>query len=372
MAKYLEGTLYQRSSTGAWVYETKVYDSNGYSRSKTISGPTRRITQQKAKEFEARRGQEVEAVVTLRDHYASWIAHCESRCAKMTLRSYRQVMDIRVMPTLGGIALTKITAKHVDELMSKLNADGHDGGAYSARGINITREVLRNCLNVAVRWGLIKSNPVILTKTVKGEAYIPQSVGEAEFAAVRAALSSNRSDRPLLVCLLSGMRFSECLGLTVDAMDFTNNVISVHQQLLVQKTGFELSPTKTVKSRRVLPMTQGLRDILMQQVSDLTALPEPPKGYAGLLFRTSNGTPVAHNNLRRRFRKVLEANGLPPMRVHDLRHAYTSLLIQKGVPAKAVSDLLGHTSVSITVNRYAHMTNSLNAKFVSMLDDIGK
>jgi integrase len=273
---------------------------------------------------------------------------------------------------IGGMRLTGITAKHIDELLSTLQCNGHSGGDYSARGINMAREVLRNCMNVAYRWGLITANPVVLTRTISGESYTPPAIGEDEFLLVRKALSASHHDRPLLVCLLSGMRFSECLGLTIDALDFDNHCIHVKQQLLDQKSGFEVSTTKTSKSKRVLPMTPGLREILEQQVSYVMNLPSPPAGFPGLLFRTSNGTPIAHNNLRRRFKKVLETNDLPHMRVHDLRHAYTSILIQKGVPAKAVSDLLGHTSVSITVNRYAHMTNVLNAQFVSLLDNIGK
>lgn len=372
MAKYLEGTLYQRSDTGAWVYETKVLKPDGFYRIKTISSPLKRTTQEKAKAFEATRGQKANSVVTLRDHYLSWILHCESRCAKKTIRSYRQMMEVRVLPLIGGMRLTSITAKHIDELLSTLKCNGHTGGEYSARGINMAREVLRNCMNVAVRWGLITTNPVILTKTVTGESYVPPAIGEDEFLLVREALSSSHHDRPLLVCLLSGMRFSECLGLTIDALDFDNHIIHVKQQLLDQKSGYEVSTTKTSKSKRVLPMSPGLKEILEQQVTYVRNLPSPPAGFEGLLFRTGNGTPVAHNNLRRRFKKVLESNNLPHMRVHDLRHAYTSILIQKGVPAKAVSDLLGHTSVSITVNRYAHMTNVLNAQYVNMLDSIGK
>ena len=195
MAKYLEGTLYQRSDTGAWVYETKVLKPDGFYRIKTISSPLKRTTQEKAKAFEATRGQQANRVVTLIDHYQSWILHCESRCAKKTIRSYRQMMEVRVLPLIGGMRLTSITAKHIDELLSTLKSNGHTGGDYSARGINMAREVLRNCMNVAVRWGLITTNPVILTKTVTGESYVPPAIGEDEFLLVREALSSSHHDR---------------------------------------------------------------------------------------------------------------------------------------------------------------------------------
>jgi hypothetical protein len=75
----------------------------------------------------------------------------------------------------------------------------------------------------------------------------------------------------------------------------------------------------------------------------------------GLLFPSQVGTPLEERNVLRRFQAICEANGLPKLRLYDLRHTHASLLIHEGVHPKKISERLGHSSLKLTMDTYGHL-----------------
>ncbi len=73
------------------------------------------------------------------------------------------------------------------------------------------------------------------------------------------------------------------------------------------------------------------------------------------MFTTLIGTPVEPRNDFREFRKLLVRAGLPPVRLHDLRHTAASLLLAQNVPARVVMEILGHSQIALTMNTYSHV-----------------
>jgi integrase len=79
-----------------------------------------------------------------------------------------------------------------------------------------------------------------------------------------------------------------------------------------------------------------------------------------LVFTTPIGTPLDASNVNKRFKALLKAAGLPPMRVHDLRHTCASLLLVQGVHPRLVMEALGHSQISLTLDTYSHVIPALN------------
>ncbi|PYT19846.1 MAG: hypothetical protein DMG57_44095 [Acidobacteria bacterium] len=75
----------------------------------------------------------------------------------------------------------------------------------------------------------------------------------------------------------------------------------------------------------------------------------------GLVFPSHAGTPLEERNVLRRFQVICEANGLPKLRLYDLRHTHASLLIHEGVHPKKISERLGHSSIKLTMDTYGHL-----------------
>jgi integrase len=88
----------------------------------------------------------------------------------------------------------------------------------------------------------------------------------------------------------------------------------------------------------------------------------------GLVFATSIGTPLEPGNVLRTWNGIRAAAGMPALRIHDLRHAHATLLLQRGVHPKVVSERLGHASIAITPDTYSHVLRGLQAAAAAELD----
>lgn len=89
-----------------------------------------------------------------------------------------------------------------------------------------------------------------------------------------------------------------------------------------------------------------------------------------LIFPSSAGTPLTASNIRRDFRKLLKASGLPKIRFHDLRHTAASLMLNHGIPVLIVSKRLGHSKPSITIDVYGHLIPSRQEEAAQLMDNL--
>lgn len=82
------------------------------------------------------------------------------------------------------------------------------------------------------------------------------------------------------------------------------------------------------------------------------------------------GTPSNPSNLRKDFLQVLDRAGLPRIRFHDLRHTAASLMLSNGIPVNVVSNRLGHSQPSTTLDIYAHLFSETQAEAARIIDDL--
>ena len=131
-----------------------------------------------------------------------------------------------------------------------------------------------------------------------------------------------------------------------------------------------LAPPKTENSRRTLPLPAALVPIL--KAHRARQLEERLKAgdEQGLVFCTSNGTPISPRNLVRDFKLFLERHGLPDIRFHDLRHSCASLLAAQGVPVRVAMDILGHTNIATTQNIYTHVFDDAKRQAADAMDKL--
>ena len=165
--------------------------------------------------------------------------------------------------------------------------------------------------------------------------------------------------------MTTGLRPEELYGLRLNDLDLANRRLTVNQVLAKtrRKKGedvarFEFGPPKTERSRRTIDFPRFVADLLESEVRTVRKM----RQFAGeswqengLVFPSQAGTPHEERNVLRRFQAICEANGLPKLRLYDLRHTHASLLIHEGVHPKKISERLGHSSIKLTMDTYGHL-----------------
>lgn len=152
----------------------------------------------------------------------------------------------------------------------------------------------------------------------------------------------------------SGCRRSEALAVCRD--DFQGNTVRIWRSIKHYSNGF--LPLKTDTSERTISLDKKTMELLDPFIADAHPF----------VFGGHRSLPIT--NVQREFTAAIKASGVKPIRIHDLRHSHASLLIASGVPVLAVSKRLGHSSVNITLNTYAHLLQKTEDEMIETIDTL--
>jgi len=195
----------------------------------------------------------------------------------------------------------------------------------------------------------------------------------AQVDALLRAVEGTRFYVPILVAVCTGMRRGEVLAQRWQDVNLEAGVISVRRSLERTKAGLSFKTPKSAKGTRTITLpavvVQALRRHLLGQSRDRELL---GTGYSDgdLVCARADGLPISPDNLTRDFTSLLKKHGLPPIRLHDLRHTHATLLLQGGINPKVISERLGHSTVRITLDVYAHSLPSMQEEAARRFDGL--
>jgi integrase len=164
----------------------------------------------------------------------------------------------------------------------------------------------------------------------------------------------------------TGLRLGEARGLLWSDIDFAAGRLVVNRALQRQTgRGYVFVEPKTARSRRTVYLAPGTLSALSEhrrrQVEDQLAA-GPEWSDTGLVFTTPLGRPIDGTWATKWFHRTLHQAGLPRVRIHDLRHTAATHLLRRGVHPKVVQELLGHSTISLTLDTYSHVAPALHAE----------
>lgn len=267
-----------------------------------------------------------------------------------TRARYEGIVDKYLVPEFGAMPIGRISHELVQRYVDRLDADP----SIAAGTVRTVFACLRNAMSKGVRLGLVKVNPCT-------NVDLPRSPREEMLALtadeVRALAEAIDPHYRVLIYVASycGLRAGELHALRRGDLDLLRGVLHVHRSLRVGAGG-ELSfgEPKTAASRRTITLPKPIVAMLAEHLSTL------PLGTPdALVFPSKTGKPTRHHLFARRHFKPAVRKVLPAdkhgLRFHDLRHTCASLGVASAANVKMVQAMLGHSSVTITLDRYSHL-----------------
>lgn len=300
----------------------------------------------------------------LSDYLRRWLEAAKVSLAPATYRRYWVATEMHIIPCLGNIPIAKLQPLEIQRFLTdELNSGRRDNKTSVGRGLSpatvrYNYRVLHHALAQAVEWQLLMRNPADFVKTPKPQKKEISVLDEAEVDRLLQSLKGTWLYTPAFLAVFTGMRMGEVLGLTWEDVDFRERVIHVRQASCQRRVGApQFRQPKTEKSRRSIDVsstvTKVLREHRTEQLCWRLKAGSAWQDY-NLVCSLEDGRPVNPPSLSSSFRTVAARLGMS-ISFHGLRHTHASLLLKAGVPAKVVSERLGHSGIGLTMDTYSHV-----------------
>ena len=323
---------------------------------------------------------------SVKDYMNSWLVNVKQNQLKP--KSYdrlEQTLLYDVYPYIGEIQLQAIKA---DDIQNMLNELKKDGKAYST--IKKAYDAVNSCFKLGIEKRTVSNNPAIGVIIPNRKLFPVQKIPfytqeEAKRLIEQATICWPNGTRryplgsfvPLIIN--TGLRMGELLALKWDEdIDFENKTLTVHKNISLVKNRKEDSEKKyelllqdSVKTDAGQDRSIPLNEQAINALLDLKSV----TGNSPFVMTTKNETHVSPRNIDRIFRRIAKAAGFEEEKifgVHSLRHTFATLLLSNGVEIKTVSELLGHSDVTITYNTYIHVIKDQKRKALAAIPNLVK
>jgi integrase len=313
------------------------------------------------------KGKHVDASrATVGDWLDTWIAAAKAKVSPKTHERYAEIVRCYLKPALGAVLLKKLKPADIEAAYAKFD---RTPSPLTRRHIHA---ILRAALDRAVELGQLASNPAARqTKHLpKVERQPVVTLTVEQSGRLLDAIRHTTTYWPVLIALATGMRRGEILALRWKNVDLDSGAIRVVESLEQTKAGIRFKSPKSGKSRAVpLPRfaVDALREWKRKQAEAMLRLGvrQDPET---LVCAREDGRPKQPDSLTHEFTYLIGRADVPRVRFHDLLHSHATHLLGQGVHPKIVQERLGHSTISITLDLYSHVSDTMQSQAVVQLD----
>ena len=299
---------------------------------------------------------------------AGWLSSVEADVKESSYANYNFIAGHYIFPHIGEVRLSELTRETADGYVRMLRTEGRaGGGGLSPKMVGCILAVIRRVISYAkdhdmpvpdVRFRAPRQKrPGIRVLPVADQKRLEEACEEAGTVGLGILLS-----------LYGGLRIGEVCGLRWDSVDLEAGLITVSRIISRirsadrrkgQKTRVLIGTPKTDTSRRHVPVASFLKEKL-----------EKARRDRDCYVLTGSREYMEPRVFYSRYRKLLRDIGLPPYNYHALRHTFATRCVESGVEVKALSEILGHADISITLSRYVHPTLEQKKKQILLLEEM--
>ena len=310
--------------------------------------------------------------VPFRDVLVRWLEDRQVSHKKATLAKYQDLIDIHIAPALGEYPVTQLTPTVINGFLTdKLDNGRTDGtGGLSPAYVRSMALIITSALHQASRENLCKplQTPIPRPAIPRQELTIltrQQQTQLEEYLLRTHSLTAVG----ILISLYAGLRIGEVCALTWDDVDLADRVIHVRHTVARIKSGqigeksgttLVIDTPKTSASQREIPISSLLQPVLEDVHEQISS------GYVV----SGSQTFLSPRTYTYRYHRLLKSAGIPPLNYHALRHTFATRCIEAGVDVKSLSEILGHSNVSVTLNTYVHSSMEMKRSQLEKLQSL--
>lgn len=283
-----------------------------------------------------------------------------------TKARYRSTLNIISGTNLGAMKIANVKVSDIKQWVLDLSDEGKSYGTIAN-----FRAVVSSAFQMAYEENAVRRNPCkfklsdVVPNDAKKRCALTDEEQERFFSFVQSSKIYSFYYDYFAILLQTGMRVSEFCGITKNDLDFKNRRVKIDHQLLspVSGGGYHIVPPKTAAGVRYIPMTFEAyacfkrllarhAEMKMEHIVD---------GYTGFLVVSKGGSLVDRTEMLRvvsaavnRYNKLYPETPLPKITPHVFRHTFCTNLARRGIDAKSLQYLMGHSTVHMTLNVYTH------------------
>lgn len=307
---------------------------------------------------------------TVQELSIEWLSCAKIRVKESSYCCYEKIVRKHIISYFKKTKYCALNTVKINEFIEYLlkNGRANGKGGLSAGTVQDIIVIMRSIAKYTEReYGL--RNPMYNISIPKIEKNDISVLKDNERSKLQKYLQNNLTNTNLgiLLAMYSGIRIGEVCALTWGDIDLKNGIVHISRTIQrvhepqginsSRKTKLIIGSAKSRSSKRDIPIPEFLINILKQ------------KNRSKEIFILSGSCkPVEPRTMQNRFRSVLKKCRVRDVNFHVLRHTYATVCIENGFDAKTVSELLGHASVNITLNRYVHSDLEIKKKYISKLN----
>ncbi len=306
--------------------------------------------------------------MTLGDWLDRWLdEYVEGTVRSGTMSGYRSYVKY-IKPILGDMQISKITSMDIQQMYMKLRQEGRvhkhpkKGNRLSDATICRIHAMLHYALKTAVQVHMLAVNPMDGVDTPKPNYKPMQVLNEEQLEVFMEAVDQDIIWRDLFYTeLTTGLRRGEICGLQWTDFDEKAGTLKIDRSLSAPREGvMAVGETKTNKGKRIIVLPPSTAQRLRERKK---------KALTEWIFHDPlhPEKPVSPAAAYRKLKLILQKNGLPSIRFHDLRHTFATHALTSGVDAKSLSGILGHTNASFTLDTYTHVTGDMQRQAANVV-----
>jgi len=356
------GERIRKRKDGRWEARYKIGNAeNGKTLYKSLYGKTYAEVKEKLREIEC--GLNIESTQKQKSKLFSyalneWFASIKLNLKKSTIHKYEYLITKHILPDLGDKRISKLDANTVNAFAERKLESGSlkNSNGLSKSYVRTMMLIVSAALDYAAQEGWCKSvsSKIYKPSPDKNELKILSDL-EQRYLEKKLVENLSVTSVGILITLKTGLRIGEICALKWEDFDLTNNILYVRSTIsriknpLGNGTILTIDTPKTNSSLRAIPFGNDLKNILIQFKNKTTSC-----------FVVSDKKEfLSPRTFEYRYHTFMKQHHFPELNYHALRHSFATRCIEYGVDVKSLSEILGHSNVSITLNTYVHSSMEL-------------